>query len=85
MALWLHESTQTTHIYEHADPALKEQAIARTAPVGAKPSRYRPPDELLAFLEARKLCGTPDPSNPNAARENRTQQGGLQHNHAWDI
>jgi hypothetical protein len=55
-----HESTQTTHIYEHADPALKEQAIARTAPLGAKPSRYRPPDELLAFLEARKLCGTPD-------------------------
>src|ERR1019366_741969 len=32
IALWLgHESTQTTHIYEHADPALKEQAIARTA------------------------------------------------------
>ena len=55
-----HESTQTAHIYEHADPALKEQAIARTAPLGAKPSRYRPPDELLAFLEARKLCGTPD-------------------------
>lgn len=52
IALWLgHESTQTTHIYEHADPALKEQAIARTAPLGAKPGRYRPPDELLAFLE----------------------------------
>jgi integrase/recombinase XerD len=52
IALWLgHESTQTTHIYEHADPALKEQAIARTAPLGAKPGRYRPPDPLLAFLE----------------------------------
>ena len=52
IALWLgHESTQTTHIYEHADPALKEQAIARTAPLGAKPGRYRPPDALLAFLE----------------------------------
>jgi integrase/recombinase XerD len=52
IALWLgHESTQTTHIYEHADPALKEQAIARTAPLGAKPGRYRPPDTLLAFLE----------------------------------
>ena len=37
IALWLgHESTQTTHIYEHADPALKEQAIARTAPLGAE-------------------------------------------------
>jgi len=53
IALWLgHESTQTTHIYEHADPALKEQAIARTAPLGAKPGRYRPSDPLLAFLEA---------------------------------
>ena len=45
IALWLgHESTQTTHIYEHADPALKEEAIARTAPLGAKPGRYRPSD-----------------------------------------
>jgi integrase/recombinase XerD len=53
IALWLgHESTQTTHIYEHADPALKEKAIARTAPLGAKPGRYRPSDALLAFLKA---------------------------------
>ena len=53
IALWLgHETTQTTHIYEHADPALKEKAIARTAPLGAKPGRYRPSDALLAFLEA---------------------------------
>jgi site-specific recombinase XerD len=52
IALWLgHESTQTTHIYEHADPALKEQAITRTAPLGTKPGRYRPSDTLLAFLE----------------------------------
>jgi len=46
-----HESTQTTHIYEHADPALKEEAIARTAPLGIKPGRYRPSDSLLAFLD----------------------------------
>jgi site-specific recombinase XerD len=53
IALWLgHESTQTTHIYEHADPALKEQAIARTAPLGTKPGRYQPSDALLAFLDA---------------------------------
>ena len=53
IALWLgHESTQTTHIYEHADPALKERAIARTAPLGAKPGRYRPSDALIAFLDA---------------------------------
>jgi integrase/recombinase XerD len=48
----LFRSTQTTHIYEHADPALKERAIARTAPLGVKPGRYRASDMLLAFLEA---------------------------------
>jgi integrase/recombinase XerD len=47
-----HEQVTTTSIYEHADPALKEQAIARTAPLGIKPGRYRPSDVLLAFLES---------------------------------
>ena len=52
LALWLgHEDTKTTLIYEHADPALKEQAIARTAPLGTPPGRYRPPDALLASLD----------------------------------
>jgi integrase/recombinase XerD len=46
-----HESVQTTRIYEHADLNLKEEAIARTAPLGIKPGRYRPSDALLAFLE----------------------------------
>jgi hypothetical protein len=36
----------------HADWALKEQALARTTPPGTAPGRYRPPDKLLAFLEA---------------------------------
>ena len=37
IALWLgHETTQTTQIYEHADPALKEKAIARTTPLGSQ-------------------------------------------------
>jgi integrase/recombinase XerD len=53
IALWLgHESTKTTSIYEHADPALNEQAIARTAPIGTKPGRHRPNDTLLAFLDS---------------------------------
>ena len=54
IALWLgHESTQTTSaIYLHADMKLKEQALARTTPPHTKPGRYRPPDKLLAFLEA---------------------------------
>lgn len=53
IALWLgHERVETTHIYLHADLALKEKALARTKPPDAKPGRYRPPDTLLAFLEA---------------------------------
>ena len=53
IALWLgHESVKTTHIYLAADLALKEQALNRTTPLGSTPGRYRPPDELLAFLEA---------------------------------
>ncbi len=47
-----HESTQTTQIYVHADLTLKENALARTAPTNTPPGRYRPPDQLLAFLEA---------------------------------
>jgi site-specific recombinase XerD len=53
IALWMgHEQAETTQIYLHADLALKEQALARTRPPDARPGRYRPPDELLAFLEA---------------------------------
>jgi integrase/recombinase XerD len=53
IALWLgHESIETTHIYLHADLTIKERALARTTPPGGKPGRYRPPDTLLAFLEA---------------------------------
>jgi site-specific recombinase XerD len=52
IALWLgHEAIETAQIYVHADLALKERALARTTPIGAAPGRYRPPDELLAFLE----------------------------------
>lgn len=52
IALWLgHESVETTQMYLHADMRLKEQALARTTPADVKPGRYRPPDQLLAFLE----------------------------------
>jgi integrase/recombinase XerD len=52
IALWLgHEGTETTQIYLHADLTIKERALARTAPTGTTPGRYRPPDTLLAFLE----------------------------------
>ena len=53
IALWLgHEQIETTQIYLHADMTLKEQALARTTPPDTPPGRYRPPDTLLAFLEA---------------------------------
>jgi site-specific recombinase XerD len=53
IALWLgHESVETTQMYIHADIQLKEKAMARTKPVTAPPGRYRPDNDLLAFLEA---------------------------------
>lgn len=53
IALWLgHESVETTQIYLHADLALKEEALAKTAPLDVPPGRYRPDDDLLAFLES---------------------------------
>ena len=50
---WLdHESVETTQIYLNADLALEEKALARIARPTTAPGRYRPPDTLLAFLEA---------------------------------
>jgi integrase len=53
IALWLgHDRVETTHrFYVHADLSIKERALARTAPLNTKPGRYRPADQLLAFLD----------------------------------
>lgn len=52
IALWLgHESMETTQVYFHANLELKEQALARTEPFNGRPARYRPSDQLLAFLQ----------------------------------
>jgi site-specific recombinase XerD len=52
IALWLgHERVETTQIYVHANMAIKERALARTAPPATRPGRYRPSDSLLAFLD----------------------------------
>ena len=53
IALWLgHESADSTRAYLHADLQLKQRALDRTAPPRTRRGRYRPPDKLLAFLEA---------------------------------
>lgn len=52
IALWLgHESVDTTQMYLDANLALKEEALAKTIPPNGKPGRYRPDDQLLAFLK----------------------------------
>ena len=59
IALWLgHESVESTQMYVHADIQVKEQAMAKTKPVAASPGRYRPSDELLAFLEGTLIMPT---------------------------
>jgi len=37
---------------EHADLALKEKALARTAPLEAIPGRYQPTDTIMTFLDS---------------------------------
>lgn len=53
IALWLgHESVETTQIYLEATLAMKEQALAKTAPLNGRHGRYRPGDSLLGFLNS---------------------------------
>ena len=53
IALWLgHESAETTQIYLDADLTIKEEILSKTTPISTKPGRYRPDDNLLAFLKA---------------------------------
>ncbi|TQC42898.1 integrase [Rhodococcus sp. WS4] len=53
IALWMgHADIRSTNAYLHADMSIKERALARTTPHTSKPGRYRPPDNLLAFLES---------------------------------
>jgi len=52
IALWLgHESLESTQIYLDANLAIKEGALKKTRPVGTKIGRYKPGDQLLAFLK----------------------------------
>jgi site-specific recombinase XerD len=52
IALWLgHESVETTQIYLDANLAIKEEVLSKTAPINSRPGRYKPDDDLLAFLK----------------------------------
>jgi site-specific recombinase XerD len=52
IALWLgHADVRSTQPYLHADLTIKEKALALVTPADVKPGRYKPPDQLLAFLE----------------------------------
>jgi integrase/recombinase XerD len=54
IALWLgHASVETTQRYFHASLELKEQAFAKMTPLQVPLGRYRPDDQLLAFLKGR--------------------------------
>jgi len=52
IALWLgHETPDTVRVYVHANMKTKEDALAKTKPFNTRGGRYRPDDELLAFLK----------------------------------
>ncbi len=52
IALWMgHADVRSTAPYLHADLAIKERALAMTTPTKVRAGRYRPPDDILAFLE----------------------------------
>jgi len=53
IALWLgHESIETTHMYLHADLAMKEKALEKLTPIEGEWQRFQADDALLAFLAA---------------------------------
>ena len=49
-----HEKLESVKPYIHADPTLKQRALDRRTPLNpsAKRGRYKPPDDLLRFLES---------------------------------
>lgn len=52
IALWLgHESVETTQIYLDANIQIKQAALDKVAPHVGQVGRFRPDDQLLAFLK----------------------------------
>ena len=68
IALWLgHVGVRSTDAYLHADISIKEKALALTTPASARPGRYRPGSEGLAFVPY--LEGERTPPLPTATGE----------------
>jgi site-specific recombinase XerD len=52
IAVWLgHATTASTDVYLHADMDVKQRALALVTPAAVKPGRYKPPQDILAFLD----------------------------------
>lgn len=52
IALWLgHESIETTQIYLDANLEIKQAALDKVEPQHGRVGRFRPDDQLLAFLK----------------------------------
>lgn len=52
IALWLgHVQERTTHVYLHADLALKQPTLDRITPPTGHPGRYERPNSIVAFLD----------------------------------
>lgn len=59
VSLWLgHASTQTTDIYLQADPTEKLEALAAMKAPTLRPGKFRPPDRLIATLQASTIMRT---------------------------
>jgi site-specific recombinase XerD len=53
IALWLgHADTSSTQQYIHADMTIKERALALLTPPAVAPGRYKPTDDILAYLDS---------------------------------
>jgi site-specific recombinase XerD len=54
VSLWLgHSNLTTTEVYVRADPTEKLEAIEAIVPPSLRKGKFRPPDKLLALLEAK--------------------------------
>ena len=54
VALWLgHERTETSEIYVQGDPSEKLAILQEVVPPTLRPGKFRPPDKLIAALQAR--------------------------------